>query len=141
MPTLTDKWEVRYTPLQQAARPAAPACRDPVTRGLSRSPACRAQVECIAEYRLQYGIEQWLVKWKNYGEDRNTWEPWENLLTPEVQAEAKQVKESSLPTDSTGLSKLTVARLRDALSSRGQDSTGLKAVLVDRLASFFAQSM
>ena len=30
-------------------------------------------------------------------DDRNTWEPWANLLTPEVQSEAKAVKEAALP--------------------------------------------
>ena len=37
------------------------------------------KVESVVQYRCQYGTEQWLVKWKDYGEDRNTWEPWEHL--------------------------------------------------------------
>ena len=36
--------------------------------------------------------EQWLVKWKGYGEDRNTWEPLENLLLEWVQKRAEEVK-------------------------------------------------
>ena len=34
-----------------------------------------------------YRKEQWLVKWKGYGDDRkrNTWEPWEHLLTEAAQ--------------------------------------------------------
>ena len=37
--------------------------------------------ESVAQYRIQYGVEQWLVKWRGYSEDHNTWEPWGNLLT------------------------------------------------------------
>lgn len=33
------------------------------------------EVECVMEYRCIYGLEQWLIKWKHYGHDRNTWEP------------------------------------------------------------------
>lgn len=34
------------------------------------------EVEKVMQYRCLYGTEQWLVKWKNFGVDRNTWEPW-----------------------------------------------------------------
>jgi len=54
------------------------------------------EVEAIVQYRTYYRKEQWLVKWKNCGEDRNTWEPWENLLTTEAQVEAEQVKAAAL---------------------------------------------
>ena len=40
------------------------------------------KVESVVQYRCQYGTEQWLVKWKDYGEDRNTWEPWEHPWVP-----------------------------------------------------------
>ena len=73
---------------------------------------------------------QWLVQWKGYGEDRNTWEPWDNLLTDEVKAEASQVKQAALPTVAK---KLTVALLRAELEARGLDASGLKADLVQRL--------
>ena len=88
---------------------------------------------------MVYGAEQWLVKWKGYGEDRNTWEPWDNLLTEEVRAEAKKVKDASLPTTEAGLKKLVVARLVEALEARGLPTEGnagrraLKDVLVARL--------
>ena len=97
------------------------------------------EVETVVEYRMVYGVEQWLVKWKTYGEDRNTWEPWENLLTEEVQSEAQRVKDASLPTSMAGLKKLTVPRLIDALQARSLPTEGnegrraLKDVLVARL--------
>ena len=47
------------------------------------------EVEKVVQYRCLYGVEQWLVKWKGYAEDRNTWEKWDNLLTPAVEAEAR----------------------------------------------------
>ena len=42
------------------------------------------EVETVVQYRMKSGVEQWLVKWKDYGEDRNTWEPRAKLSTPEV---------------------------------------------------------
>lgn len=90
-------------------------------------------VERVAEYRMLHGVEQWLVKWKDYTEAQNTWEPWEHLLTAEVQAEALLIKDASLPRDQAGLAKVTVARLKDALRARGLDSNGLKAELAARL--------
>ena len=62
------------------------------------------EVERVAQYRCQYGIEQWLVKWKGYEEDRNTWEQWDNLLMREVQSEAVDVREAALqPRTQAGL--------------------------------------
>ena len=37
-------------------------------------------VEKVVQYRSYYRKGQWLVKWQDYGEDLNAWEPWENLL-------------------------------------------------------------
>ena len=55
-----------------------------------------------------------MVKWKDHGEDRNTWEPWGNLLTADVQEDARKVKDAALPTVAK---KLTVPLLRHALQS------------------------
>ena len=38
------------------------------------------EVERVVQHRSYYRKDQWLVKWKDYPESRNTWEPWENLL-------------------------------------------------------------
>lgn len=54
------------------------------------------EVEAVVQYRTCYSKEQWLVKWKGYGEHRNTWEPLENLLTDEVKREAAEVKQRYL---------------------------------------------
>ena len=91
------------------------------------------EVEAVVQYRVQYGVQQWYVKWKGYGDDRNTWEPWENLLTPELQAEAKAAKEAALPHDEAGLNKVTVPFLKEALEARGLATAGRKAELVQRL--------
>ena len=53
------------------------------------------EVESVVQFCSYYRKEQWLVKWKGYGEDRNTWEPWENLLTEKAQEEAFAVKEAA----------------------------------------------
>ena len=88
------------------------------------------EAEGIMQYRIQYGEEQWLVKWCGYGEDRNTWEPWVHLLTEAVQTEARKVKDAALPLVAK---ELTVPLLREAPEARGQPTDGLKQVLVDRL--------
>lgn len=54
------------------------------------------EVEEVVQYRTYYRKEQWLVKWKGYGEDRNTWEPWENLLVDWVRERAEAVKHAAL---------------------------------------------
>ena len=68
--------------------------------------------EAVVEYRCVYGTEQWLVKWKGYDEERNTWEPEANLLTTEVQAEAAKVREAGLPRTAAGLQKAVVVTLK-----------------------------
>jgi hypothetical protein len=35
------------------------------------------EVEKVVQYRSYYRKGQWLIKWKNYPEARNTWEPWD----------------------------------------------------------------
>ena len=92
------------------------------------------EVEAVSQYRVRYGVEQWLLKWKGYGEDRNTWEPWGNLLAPAVVTEAQQVRAASLPTTMEGLSKVTLVALKAVLLERGLDASGgTKAVLFQRL--------
>ena len=49
-------------------------------------------VEDVVQYRTYYRKEQWLIKWKGYGEDRNTWEPKENLLLESILKRAEEVK-------------------------------------------------
>ena len=49
-------------------------------------------VEDVVQYRTYYRKEQWLIKWQGYGEDRNTWEPKENLLLESIQKRAEEVK-------------------------------------------------
>ena len=51
----------------------------------------------------------------------------------EVQAEARQVRTAALPCDQAGLAKLVVVTLKAALDERGLETTGQKAVLVERL--------
>jgi len=69
------------------------------------------EVEAVRQYRTYYRHEQWLVKWNGYGEDRNTWEPRENLLGGDVIAMAERVKKDYVE------AKDAAARLRTRLGS------------------------
>ena len=87
----------------------------------------------VVQYRCQYGVEQWLVKWKDYGEDRNTWEPWDNFLNDEVRSEAKAARTAALPRTEAALLKHVAVTLKAALAERNLDTSGQKADLVSRL--------
>lgn len=52
-------------------------------------------VEDVVQYRKYYGKEKWLIKWKGYGEDQNSWEPMENLLEDWVKQRAADVKRAA----------------------------------------------
>lgn len=53
------------------------------------------EVEDVVQFKTYYRKEYWLIKWKGYGEDRNTWEPWDNLLEEWVQDSAREVREQA----------------------------------------------
>lgn len=92
------------------------------------------EVESLAQYRCVYGVEQWLVKWKNYGDDRNTWEPLDSLISDEAKSEAIQVRLAALkPMSAAKLQKFTMVTLAAALASCGLSISGQKADLVARL--------
>lgn len=99
------------------------------------------EVERVLQYRCQYNIEQWLVKWKSFEEDRNTWEPWENLLSFDVQEEASKIRDREVHHLLTqhGPHKVTVVSLKAALEQRGMISSGNKSQLVERLLHTFRQ--
>ena len=66
------------------------------------------EVEAVLQYRTYYRQEQWLIKWKGYGEDRNTWEPLDHL-GDDVQADAQRVKDHFLAAAATRQIRPSVA--------------------------------
>ena len=54
------------------------------------------EVEKVVQYRSYYRKGQWLIKWKNYPEARNTWEQWDNLLLDCCREAAQQGKQCSI---------------------------------------------
>lgn len=51
------------------------------------------EVEEIVNHRFRKGKIQYLIRWKNYTSDDDTWEPKENLECPEkIEAYNKKVK-------------------------------------------------
>ena len=67
------------------------------------------------------------------GEERNTWEPWENLLSASVEAEARATRTALLGRSEAALNKAVMVTLKAALEERGLDVSGQKAALVSRL--------
>ena len=75
-----------------------------------------------------------MEKGTGYSEDRNTWEPEHNLLSSQVQAEEKEVREAALqPRTQAGLLKFVVVTLKATLEARGLETTGSKPELAARL--------
>lgn len=66
------------------------------------------------------------------------WETWDNLLTTEVQSEARQVRTSALLRNLAELSKHVVVTLKAALEERGLETSGSKEALVERLHNALA---
>jgi hypothetical protein len=64
------------------------------------------EVEAVLQYRTYFRQEQWLIKWKGNGKDRNTWEPLAHLNNNAVQSDAQRVTAYVLPSseDSKGCS-------------------------------------
>lgn len=50
----------------------------------------------ILQYYCIYGVEPWLIDLKDYDDNMNTWERWENLTSTEVQGEAADVHHSTV---------------------------------------------
>jgi hypothetical protein len=42
------------------------------------------EVECIVAKRVKDGRKEYLLKWKNFEESQNTWEPEQNLECPKL---------------------------------------------------------
>ena len=60
------------------------------------------EVEEIVNHRYRKGKIQYLIRWKNYGAEDDTWEPHENLDCPEkISAYDKQVKINLLRSSSS----------------------------------------
>lgn len=59
----------------------------------------------------------------------------ENLLTTEIQEEARRCRESAFTPTVEGLQKAHVVTLKAILESRGLDSSGVKVLLVQRVAN------
>lgn len=60
------------------------------------------EVECIRERRIFKGKKQYFIKWKDWDEKYNTWEPIENLQTVlgMVNAFEKQYEQGNVKKDS-----------------------------------------
>lgn len=70
------------------------------------------------------------MKWRGYEMDHNTWEPMDNLLTGEVQAEARSVRTAALQRDHVGVAKHVLLTLQAALlEERGRDTSGRNEAL------------
>jgi hypothetical protein len=56
------------------------------------------QVSKVLAYRLnkETGLDEYKIRWKGYHKGHNSWEPFHDLRTKEVQAEALQVKRRKL---------------------------------------------
>jgi len=54
------------------------------------------QVEEVLAYRKFKGAEQWLVRWRSYGPDDDTWERWHMLDSEPVRHQANDLREQTL---------------------------------------------
>ena len=68
-------------------------------------PNAEYDVESVLEARMRKGKLQYLVKWLGYGDEENSWEPAENLLTAREKVRDFYKKNPGAPRPLTDLAK------------------------------------
>jgi len=99
------------------------AHEDSGSEGAGSDAAEEYVVEQILQKRITAGRTEYLLKWKGYGTDDNTWEPMDNLGCPElIEAFEKEWAEKQKGKEKTG----TASRKRSAAGDSEREETKAK---------------